>query len=89
MDKCLIGLSIIDEFLQDVLEFFFCDYVYGWYYDNISIDEGFLYDFRQILQRVLIVFVNRFKDVEWVNFLIICFVDDLINYLKIYCKVKQ
>lgn len=89
MDKRLTGSSIIDEPLQDVLELFFRDYVHGWYYDNISTDEGFLYDLRQTLQRALIAFANRSKDVEWVNFLTTRLVDDLTNHLKIYRKAKQ
>ena len=89
MDKRLTGSSIIDEPLQEVLELFFRDYVHGWYYDNISTDEGFLYDLRQTLQRALIAFANRSKDVEWVNFLTTRLVDDLTNHLKIYRKAKQ
>lgn len=88
MDKRLTGSSIIDEPLQEVLQLFFRDYVHGWYY-TISTDEGFLYDLRQTLQRALIAFANRSKDVEWVNFLTTRFVDDITNHLKIYHKAKQ
>ncbi|KAJ7371336.1 sorting nexin 13 [Desmophyllum pertusum] len=89
MDKRLTGSSIIDEPLQEVLQLFFRDYVHGWYYSSISTDEGFLYDLRQTLQRALIAFANRSKDVEWVNFLTTRFVDDITNHLKIYRKAKQ
>jgi len=88
MDKRLTGSSIIDEPLQEVLQLFFRDYVHGWYY-RVSTDEGFLYDLRQTLQRALIAFANRSKDVEWVNFLTTRFVDDITNHLKIYRKAKQ
>lgn len=88
MDKRLTGSSIIDEPLQEVLQLFFRDYVHGWYY-TISTDEGFLYDLRQTLQRALIAFANRSKDVEWVNFLTTRFVDDITNHLKIYRKAKE
>ncbi|XP_068670390.1 sorting nexin-13-like isoform X2 [Montipora foliosa] len=88
MDKRLTGSSIIDEPLQEVLQLFFRDYVHGWYY-TISTDEGFLYDLRQALQRALIAFANRSKDVEWVNFLTTRFVDDITNHLKIYRKAKE
>ncbi|KAK2562711.1 Sorting nexin-13 [Acropora cervicornis] len=88
MDKRLTGSSIIDEPLQEVLQLFFRDYVHGWYY-TISTDEGFLYDLRQTLQRALIAFANRSKDVKWVNFLTTRFVDDITNHLKIYRKAKE
>ncbi|CAH3124187.1 unnamed protein product [Pocillopora meandrina] len=89
MDKRLTGSSIIDEPLQEVLQLFFRDYVHDWYYNSISTDEGFLYDLRQTLQRALVAFANRSKDVEWVNFLTTRFVDDITNHLKIYRKTKQ
>lgn len=89
MDKRLTGSNIIDEPLQEVLQLFFRDYVHDWYYNSISTDEGFLYDLRQTLQRALVAFANRSKDVEWVNFLTTRFVDDITNHLKIYRKTKQ
>ncbi|XP_032233860.2 sorting nexin-13 isoform X2 [Nematostella vectensis] len=88
MDKRLTGSSIIDEPLQEVLQFFFRDFVHGWYY-QISTDEGFLYDLRHTLQRALIAFANRSKDVEWVSFLTTRFVDDITNHLKIFRKARQ
>lgn len=83
MDKRLTGASIIDEPLQEVIEYFFRDYVRYWY-DEVSEHEEFPYDLRQTLQKVLIALFSRSKDVEWVPFLTIKLVDDFAAHLKLF-----
>jgi len=82
-DKRLTGSSCIDEVLQEVIQYFFRDYIYYWYY-SISDDERFLYELRQTIQKTIITFASRSKDVEWVPFLTTRLVDGFASHLKIY-----
>ncbi|XP_028391400.1 sorting nexin-13-like [Dendronephthya gigantea] len=83
MDKRLTGASIIDEPLQEVIEYFFRDYIRYWY-DEVSQHEEFPYDLRQTLQKVLIALFSRSKDVEWMPFLTVRLVDDFAAHLKLF-----
>lgn len=87
-DKRLTGSSSMDAAMQEVLEYFLRDYIEYWY-DTISDHEGFLYHIRQVLQRAVIKFASRSKDMQWVNFLTTKLVDDFANHLKIFRITKD
>lgn len=86
-DKRLTGSSCIDEVLQEVIQYFFRDYIHYWYY-TMSDDERFLYELRQVIQKSIIVFASRTKEVEWVPFLTTRLVDEVASHLKIYSKTR-
>uniref|UniRef100_A0A8I5U9W9 Sorting nexin 13 n=1 Tax=Pongo abelii TaxID=9601 RepID=A0A8I5U9W9_PONAB len=58
IDRRLTGANIIDEPLQQVIQFSLRDYVQYWYY-TLSDDESFLLEIRQTLQNALIQFATR------------------------------
>merc|ERR1719494_330110 len=82
-DKRLSGSSCIDEVIQEVLHYFFRDYIDYWYY-SISDHERFRYELRQTIQRAIILFATRTKEVEWVPFLTTRLVDDFAIHMKIF-----
>ncbi|GAB5568588.1 sorting nexin-13 isoform X1 [Prionailurus iriomotensis] len=57
IDRRLTGANIIDEPLQQVIQFSLRDYVQYWYY-TLSDDESFLLEIRQTLQNALIQFAT-------------------------------
>ncbi|XP_054415025.1 sorting nexin-13 isoform X3 [Pongo abelii] len=59
IDRRLTGANIIDEPLQQVIQFSLRDYVQYWYY-TLSDDESFLLEIRQTLQNALIQFATSF-----------------------------
>lgn len=87
-DKRLTGSSCIDEVLQEILQFFFRDYIHYWY-STISDDERFLYELRLILQKSIISFATRAKEVEWVPFLTTRLVDEVSTHLKIFRITRE
>ena len=87
-DKRLTGSSSLDATLQEVLEYFIRDYIEYWY-ERISDHESFLYHIRQVLQRAVIKFASRAKDMQWVNFFTTKLVDDFANHLKIFRITKD
>eukprot|EP00795_Rhopilema_esculentum_P014548 gene14548-5617_t len=87
-DKRLTGSSSLDAALQEVLEYFLRDYVEYWY-NTISDHEAFLYHLRQVIQRGIITFASRSKDLQWVNYLTTRLVDDFANHLKIFRITKD
>ena len=87
-DKRLTGSSSLDAALQEVLEYFMRDYIEYWY-DTVSEHESFLYHIRQVLQRAVIKFASRSKEMQWVNFLTTKLVDDFANHLKIFRITKE
>ncbi|PNI57959.1 SNX13 isoform 7 [Pan troglodytes] len=58
IDRRLTGANIIDEPLQQVIQFSLRDYVQYWYY-TLSDDESFLLEIRQTLQNALVQFATR------------------------------
>ena len=57
-DKRITGSSVIDENLQEVLEYTARDYIKNWYRE-ISDDDKFLLEIRQCVQKVFISFSSR------------------------------
>uniref|UniRef100_A0A673HHD6 Sorting nexin-13-like n=1 Tax=Sinocyclocheilus rhinocerous TaxID=307959 RepID=A0A673HHD6_9TELE len=58
IDRRLTGSSIIDEPLQQVIQFALRDYIQYWYY-TLSDDETFLLEIRQTVQNALVEFSTR------------------------------
>uniref|UniRef100_UPI00358F8E18 sorting nexin-13-like n=1 Tax=Myxine glutinosa TaxID=7769 RepID=UPI00358F8E18 len=84
-DRRLTGSSSIDDPLQQVLQFALRDYVQCWYYE-LSDEESFLTEIRQIAQRALVTLSNRCKDVDWQPYLTTRLVDDFASHLRVYRK---
>ncbi|XP_022235992.1 sorting nexin-13-like [Limulus polyphemus] len=84
-DKRLTGANIIDEPLQEVIEYTFRDYVHSWY-GYISTDEDFLGHLRELVHKVIINCSARSKDVEWVPYLTTRLVDDFASHLRLFRK---
>ena len=77
-----------DLLLFQILQYFFRDYIHYWYF-AISDDERFLYELQQVIQKVIITFASRTKEVEWVPFLTTRLVDDFAMHLKIFRITKE
>ena len=58
LDKRLTGSSIIDDALQDILQYILRDYIENWY-GNITNDVEFLFDVRQSIQQITVNISNR------------------------------
>eukprot|EP00794_Sanderia_malayensis_P003259 gene3259-3740_t len=82
-DKRLTGSSSMDSAIQEVLDLFIRDYLDYWYF-TISEHQAFHYEIRQVLQRAIITFASRTKEVQWVSYLTTRLVDDFANHLKIF-----
>lgn len=87
-DKRLTGSSVIDELLQEIIQYFFRDYIHYWY-NTISDDERFLYELHQTIQKVIINFAGRIKDVAWVPFLTTRLVDVFATHLRIFRITRE
>ncbi|XP_064647759.1 sorting nexin-13-like isoform X2 [Lineus longissimus] len=87
-DKRLTGANIIDEVLQEVLFYLFRDYIKSWY-RKISDHESFPHDIRLTMQRVIIAFSERSKQVEWVPYFTTRLVDDFASHLRLYRRSQE
>ncbi|XP_061852649.1 sorting nexin-13 isoform X3 [Colius striatus] len=88
IDRRLTGANIIDEPLQQVIQFSLRDYVQYWYY-TLSDDESFLLEIRQALQYALIQFSARSKDTDWQPYFTTRLVDDFGTHLRVFRKAQQ
>ncbi|XP_044285300.1 sorting nexin-13 isoform X4 [Varanus komodoensis] len=88
IDRRLTGAYIIDEPLQQVIQFSLRDYVQYWYY-TLSDDESFLLEIRQALQNVLIQFSSRSKEIDWQPYFTTRLVDDFATHLRVFRKAQQ
>ncbi|XP_061442081.1 sorting nexin-13 isoform X5 [Rhineura floridana] len=88
IDRRLTGAYIIDEPLQQVIQFSLRDYVQYWYY-TLSDDESFLLEIRQALQNALIQFSSRSKEVDWQPYFTTRLVDDFTTHLRVFRKAQQ
>uniref|UniRef100_A0A8D0BL38 Sorting nexin 13 n=1 Tax=Salvator merianae TaxID=96440 RepID=A0A8D0BL38_SALMN len=88
IDRRLTGAYIIDEPLQQVIQFSLRDYVQYWYY-TLSDDETFLLEIRQALQNALIQFSSRSKEVDWQPYFTTRLVDDFATHLRVFRKAQQ
>ncbi|KAF7221700.1 transcript variant X2 [Nothobranchius furzeri] len=88
IDRRLTGSSIIDEPLQQVIQFALRDYIQYWYY-TLSEDESFLLEIRQMLQTALIHFSTRSKEVDWQPYFTTRLVDDFATHLRVFRKAQD
>ncbi|XP_005377399.1 PREDICTED: sorting nexin-13 isoform X2 [Chinchilla lanigera] len=88
IDRRLTGANIIDEPLQQVIQFSLRDYVQYWYY-TLSDDESFLLEIRQALQNALIQFATRSKEIDWQPYFTTRIVDDFGTHLRVFRKAQQ
>ncbi|XP_063095191.1 sorting nexin-13 isoform X2 [Cavia porcellus] len=88
IDRRLTGANIIDEPLQQVIQFSLRDYVQYWYY-TLSDDESFLLEIRQALQNALIQFATRAKEIDWQPYFTTRIVDDFGTHLRVFRKAQQ
>uniref|UniRef100_UPI00398E6799 sorting nexin-13 isoform X6 n=1 Tax=Pristiophorus japonicus TaxID=55135 RepID=UPI00398E6799 len=88
IDRRLTGSSIIDEPLQQVIQFALRDYIQYWYY-TLSDDESFLLEVRQTIQNALVQFATRSKEVDWQPYFTTRLVDDFATHLRVFRKAQQ
>ncbi|XP_066483508.1 sorting nexin-13 isoform X2 [Tiliqua scincoides] len=88
IDRRLTGAYIIDEPLQQVIQFSLRDYVQYWYY-TLSDDESFLLEIRQALQNALIQFSARSKEIDWQHYFTTRLVDHFATHLRLFRKAQQ
>ncbi|XP_053117029.1 sorting nexin-13 isoform X3 [Hemicordylus capensis] len=88
IDRRLTGAYIIDEPLQQIIQFSLRDYVQYWYY-TLSDDESFLLEIRQALQNALIQFSARSKEIDWQPYFTTRLVDDFATHLRVFRKAQQ
>uniref|UniRef100_T1JAB6 Sorting nexin-13 n=1 Tax=Strigamia maritima TaxID=126957 RepID=T1JAB6_STRMM len=87
-DRRLTGANIIDEPLQEVLQYTLRDYIRIWY-STVTDEEGFLNDLRDTAQNVMIAFSKRAKEVHWVPYLTTRLVDDFASHLRLFRQAKK
>ncbi|XP_056099901.1 sorting nexin-13 isoform X3 [Rhinichthys klamathensis goyatoka] len=88
IDRRLTGSSIIDEPLQQVIQFALRDYIQYWYY-TLSDDETFLLEIRQTVQNALVQFSTRSKEVDWQPYFTTRLVDDFATHLRVFRKAQE
>ncbi|XP_062425183.1 sorting nexin-13 isoform X5 [Rhea pennata] len=88
IDRRLTGANIIDEPLQQVIQFSLRDYVQYWYY-TLSDDESFLLEIRKALQYALVQFSTRSKETDWQPYFTTRLVDDFGTHLRVFRKAQQ
>ncbi|XP_029054590.1 sorting nexin-13-like isoform X1 [Osmia bicornis bicornis] len=92
LDKRITGSRIIDESLQEILDFVIRDYVEPWY-NVITDDEEFIYSVRDTAQKIAINIANRVKGVDWIPYLTTRLVDDVASHVRLYrqarARIKQ
>ncbi|XP_043466111.1 sorting nexin-13-like [Leptopilina heterotoma] len=91
-DRRITGSRIIDESLQEILDFVLRDYVESWY-SNFTNDQEFLHSVRDTAQKIMINVSNRVKEVDWIPYLTTRLVDDAASHMRLYqqarAKMKQ
>uniref|UniRef100_A0A0A9ZF17 Sorting nexin-13 n=2 Tax=Lygus hesperus TaxID=30085 RepID=A0A0A9ZF17_LYGHE len=87
VDRRLTGSQVIDEQLQEILDFVIRDYVHPWY-DHVSENEEIPLEIRVAIQNVIVAFSNRVKEADWIPFLTTQIVDDAASHLRLYRQAK-
>ncbi|XP_030057370.1 sorting nexin-13 isoform X2 [Microcaecilia unicolor] len=88
IDRRLTGSNMIDEPLQQVIQFSLRDYIQYWYY-TLSDDESFLLEIRQTVQNALVQLSTRSKEVDWQPYFTTRLVDDFATHLRVFRKAQQ
>ncbi|KAK0176034.1 hypothetical protein PV328_000212 [Microctonus aethiopoides] len=87
LDKRVTGSHIIDESLQEILDFVLRDYVSPWY-NVLTDDEEFTKSVRDTAQKIAIHIANRVKDVDWIPYLTTRLVDDAASHVRLYRQAR-
>ncbi|KAK2580520.1 hypothetical protein KPH14_006255 [Odynerus spinipes] len=87
LDRRITGSRIIDESLQEILDFIIRDYVQSWY-SSITDDKEFLYSVRNNAQKIAINIANRIKAVDWIPYLTTRLVDDAASHMRLYRQAR-
>ncbi|XP_043498083.1 sorting nexin-13-like isoform X2 [Polistes fuscatus] len=87
LDRRITGSRIIDESLQEILDFIIRDYVQSWY-GSITDDKEFLYSVRNNAQKIAINIANRIKAVDWIPYLTTRLVDDAASHMRLYRQAR-
>ncbi|XP_011306364.1 sorting nexin-13 isoform X2 [Fopius arisanus] len=87
LDKRVTGSPIIDESLQEILDFVLRDYVEPWY-SVLTNDEEFPCSVRDTAQKIAINIANRVKDVDWIPYLTTRLVDDAASHMRLYRQAR-
>ncbi|XP_011499645.1 PREDICTED: sorting nexin-13-like [Ceratosolen solmsi marchali] len=87
LDKRVTGSHIIDESLQEILDFVLRDYVEPWY-GALTDDEEFTKSVRDTAQKIAINIANRVKDVDWIPYLTTRLVDDAASHMRLYRQAR-
>ncbi|XP_077124851.1 sorting nexin-13 isoform X1 [Ranitomeya variabilis] len=88
IDRRVTGANMIDEPLQQVIQFSLRDYIQYWYY-TLSEDESFLLEIRQTVQNALVQFSTRSKEIDWQPYFTTRLVDDFATHLRVFRKAQQ
>ncbi|XP_071102568.1 sorting nexin-13-like isoform X1 [Haliotis cracherodii] len=82
-DKRMTGASIIDDALQEVLDYTIRDYIKTWY-RQLSDHDRFPLDVRQCAQKAIITFSNRAKEIDWMPHFTQRLVDDFASHIRLF-----
>ncbi|XP_031789640.1 sorting nexin-13 isoform X1 [Nasonia vitripennis] len=87
LDRRVTGSHIIDESLQEILDFVLRDYIEPWY-SVLTNDEEFTKSVRDTAQKIAINIANRVKDVDWIPYLTTRLVDDAASHMRLYRQAR-
>lgn len=87
-DRRMTGASVIDEALQEVLDYVIRDFIMTWY-KALSLHDGFTVSIRQCLQKVVTTFANKSKEVEWMPYFTQKLVDDFASHIRLYRRSNE
>ncbi|XP_076756780.1 sorting nexin-13 [Xylocopa sonorina] len=87
LDRRITGSRVIDESLQEILDFIIRDYVEPWY-SIVTDDEEFIYSVRDTAQKIAINIANRVKGVDWIPYLTTRLVDDAASHVRLYRQAR-
>ncbi|XP_036358438.1 sorting nexin-13 isoform X3 [Octopus sinensis] len=87
-DRRMTGASVIDEALQEVLDYLIRDYVLSWY-RPLSLHDGFIISIRKCMQKVITTFANKSKEVEWMPYFTQKLVDDFASHIRLYRRANE
>ncbi|XP_012252806.2 sorting nexin-13-like isoform X1 [Athalia rosae] len=86
-DRRVTGSHVIDESLQEILDFILRDHVEPWY-SRLTDDEEFTKSVRDTAQKIAINLANRVKDVDWIPYLTTRLVDDAASHVRLYRQAR-
>ncbi|XP_041367207.1 sorting nexin-13-like isoform X2 [Gigantopelta aegis] len=87
-DKRMTGASVIDDVLQEVLQYTIRDYIKTWY-RQISEHDGFLLDIHHFVQKVVITFSSRSKEIDWMPYFTQRLVDDFASHIRLFRRASE